>query len=47
MAKPTVEVMKQQWQIMVEDEENYKKFMDNDDLDAFDKLVERLIKRLG
>lgn len=39
-----LETLKEQWLIMKEDEENYKKFMENDDSEAFDKLVEHLIE---
>lgn len=39
-----LETLKEQWLIMKEDEENYRKFMENNDSEAFDKLVERLIE---
>ena len=39
-----VENFKEQWLIMKEDEENYKKFMENEDSEAFDKIVKRLVE---
>lgn len=42
--KSKLEIRKEQWLIMKEDEENYRKFMENDDSEAFDKLVDRLIE---
>lgn len=42
--KSKLETLKEQWLIMKEDEENYRKFMENDDSEAFDKLVEHLIE---
>ena len=32
---------------MKEDEENYKKFIENEDSEAFSKLVKRLVEKLG
>lgn len=42
-----LETRKEQWELMTEDKENYKRFMENDDLVAFDRLVEKLIKQLS
>ena len=38
------EIYKEQRKIMKEDEENYKKFIENEDSEAFGKLVERLVE---
>lgn len=37
----------EQYYIVKEDEENYRKFMEDGDFEAFEKLVQRLIDRLG
>ncbi len=39
-----VEIFKEQRKIMKEDEENYKKFIENNDSEAFGKLVKRLVE---
>ena len=47
MSKPKVAILHEQWLIMKEDKENYKKFFEDRDSEAFDKLVDRLIEKLG
>lgn len=45
--KSKAEIFQEQWKIMKEDKNNYKRFIENDDSEAFDKLVNRLIDKLA
>lgn len=45
--KSRAEILHEQWLIMKEDEENYKKFIEDNDSEAFYELVKRLIEKLG
>lgn len=47
MTRSKAEIFKEQRKIMKEDEENYKKFIENGDSEAFSKLVKRLVEKLG
>lgn len=42
--RPRAAILHEQWLVMREDEENYKKFFEDHDSEAFDKLVDRLIE---